>query len=295
MPDQAQLLRGMKERIGTGIPAGAIAAPRARSIALTSGKGGVGKSVLALNLAIALRRSGFRVCLLDASLGLGSLDLLCGLNAYWNLAHVVSGARTLADVIIEGPEQVALIPGASGLLDLADCSPAAQRGILAGLSMVEQTHDFLVIDTGPGIHEPVRRFALAAQTVCIVATPEPTAVADAYASVRVLAAGHPEVEPRLIINEADSPEQACEILARVQRTSRSFLNLAVTGLGYVPYDQAMRHAVSRQSPLLIDAPRAPAARAIEQLARRLAETVPAPVASRSFLSRFGSPAAMRVA
>lgn len=284
LPDQAQILRGMMQR--HGLPPDPPAGPRARTVALTSGKGGVGKSVLSLNLAIALRKMGHSVCLLDACLGLGSLDLLCDRQSYWNLSHVVSGARTVADIVIDGPAGISLVPGASGLLDLADCSTTAQRAILDQLADLEQSHDYLVIDTGPGIHEQVRRFALAAELVCVVATPEPTAVADAYASVRALTANSSHLEPRLIVNEVDSPEQAHEILSRVQRTARSFLNVSVAGVGYVPYDQAVPRAVARRSPVLVDSPRTPASRAIEQIAHKLAETLSPRSESRPFFARF---------
>src|SRR5262245_24032075 len=159
MYDQARILRGLMERhCETSTAAGVASSPGARTVAVTSGKGGVGKSNIALNLAIALRQAGRSVCILDANLGLGSIDLLCGLNGYWNLSHVLSGARTIAEITLEGPAGIHLIPGASGLVDLADAPPAAQREILTQLEEVERSHDDMIVDTGSGIHRLVRGF-----------------------------------------------------------------------------------------------------------------------------------------
>ncbi|MFN0050552.1 MAG: MinD/ParA family protein [Planctomycetales bacterium] len=289
MSDQAQILRGMMERRCEAALADppCDSASGARTVALTSGKGGVGKSNIALNLAIALQQAGQGVCLLDANLGLGNIDLLCGLNGYWNLGHVISGARTVADIVLDGPAGVHVVPGASGLLDLADSSPAAQRDILTQLEELERQHDFLILDTGTGIHRTVRRFVAAAETVLVVTTPEPTAIADAYATLKALAAGRDLVQPQILVNLAESPEQAREIISRVQQTARAFLRLNVISAGFIPRDPAVPQAVWQREPFFASQPRCPAGRAIEQLARRLIQLNPSVVDRRSFFGRFG--------
>jgi flagellar biosynthesis protein FlhG len=270
MYDQAQILRGMMERrTELAVVEAAPARPQPRTVAVTSGKGGVGKSSVALNLAIALQKMGHNTCLLDANLGLGNIDLLCGLNGYWNLSHVVSGARTVPEIVLEGPCGIHVVPGASGLLDAADCSPAALGDILSQLEDFERQHDFLIIDTGTGIHRTVRHFVAAAQTTLIVTTPEPTAIADAYATLKALTAGSELLQAHLLVNQADSTDQARDIIARVQQTARTFLRATVLSAGSIPRDPAVVQAVVRRKPFAAEAMRTPAGLAIEQLGRRI--------------------------
>lgn len=270
MTDQAKALRGLKERGAVLSPS--VPSPReasgARTIAVASGKGGVGKSNIALSLSVALAEMDDAVCLLDANLGLGNIDLLCGLNGYWNLSHVVTGARRLSDVVLDGPDGIHVIPGASGLSDLADCPPAAQQEILHQLQELEQTHQFLIIDTGSGIHRLVREFLMPADVILIVTTPEPTAIADAYATIKSLSAAElPEVQ--VLVNQADSSRQAHAIMERLRQTARLFLRTEVSPAGFVPRDPCVPSAVARRSPFLLDSPRCPAAQSVRQLARRL--------------------------
>jgi len=241
----------------------------ARTIAVTSGKGGVGKSNIALNLGLALARNGHSVCLFDGNLGLGNLDLLCGLNGYWNLSHVVSGARTLPEICLQGPEGLHVIPGASGLCDIADCSLGAQQDLLRQLKELEYEHEFLVIDTGTGIHRSVRLFAAAADVALVVTTPEPTAIADAYATIKALSTHDGNLSLEVLVNRADSAEQARDIAARLQRTTETFLHTRVGSAGFLPEDVEVIRAVKKQTPFLSLSPRSPASRAIDQLARRL--------------------------
>jgi flagellar biosynthesis protein FlhG len=287
MYDQAQILRGMMERrTEAAVVESATFKPQARTIAVTSGKGGVGKSNIALNLAIALQKMGHSACLLDANLGLGNIDLLCGLNGYWNLSHVVSGARTVAEIVLSGPHGIHVVPGASGLFDSADCSPLVQREILSQLEELESQHEYLIIDTGTGIHRSVRQFVSAADSVLIVTTPEPTAIADAYATLKALSSGSELFQPHILVNQADSPEQAREIIARVQQTARTFLHLTVSSAGHIPRDPAVPAAVARRRPFVVDEARGAAGRAIEQLARRVVNRTQPPGDRGSFFASF---------
>lgn len=286
MTDQATALRGLMERRqgpAAEVPA-VVAAARARTLAVTSGKGGVGKSNVALNLAIALAQSGASVCLFDANLGLGNIDLLCGLNGYWNLSHVITGARLLREVTLDGPAGVTIVPGASGLTDVADCPAPAQDDVLAQLQQLEQTHDYILFDTGSGIHRAVRQFAAAADHVLIVTTPEPTAITDAYATAKALAAS---AVPRMdvLLNQAGAPREADAILDRLQQTARLFLHRDLGTAGSIPHDPQVAAAVLRRTPLLIGSPHSPAARAITQLARQLTTPGEAEPARGSFFAR----------
>jgi len=271
--DQAQALRGLMERMQAerfDAVAATSSAPRARSIAVTSGKGGVGKSSLALNLAIALAQLDARTALFDANLGLGNLDLMCGLNGYWNLSHVVTGARNLGEIVLEGPAGVQVIPGASGLAEMADWPEPAQADVARQLAEFEQSHDFLVIDTAAGIHRAVRQFLEACELVLVVATPEPTAIADAYATIKALSgSGVPTLE--VLINQSASAEQATAIAERIRETARAFLRVDVGSAGWIPHDPEVAAAVSLRCPFVIGKPDCPASQAVGQLAQRLVQ------------------------
>jgi len=269
MNDQAHLLRNLMERRTRQETSAPLPGARAQTIAVTSGKGGVGKSNIALNLAIALSNAGKRVCLLDANLGLGNIDLLCGLNGYWNLSHVISGARNIQEIMLDGPAGVHLIPGASGLEIVVDANVRIQHDILSQLEELEQTHDYLVIDTGTGIHRSVRQFVTAADMVLVLTTPEPTSIADAYAAIKVLNLGNGLPVPQVLVNQANSGDQAREIATRLQQTAQTFLHISVEAAGFVPFDPGVPLAVTRRTPFLLDAPKSAAARAVEQLAQRM--------------------------
>jgi len=284
--DQATRLRGLAEQHDARVEQRASPVPhRARTIAVTSGKGGVGKSNVALNLAVAARRLGKSVCLLDACLGLGSIDLLCGLNGYWNLSHVVTGSRSLSDVVLDGPEGIHVISGASGLIELADCPETVQRELLLQMEELEREHDLLIVDTSTGIHRMVRQFATAADQVLIVTMPEVTAIADAYATIKALSA--PDAPPLdVVVNQADSPSQAKAIADRLKQTSKMFLQTHVGFAGHVSRDAAVARAVASRTPFVIDSPRCAAAADVGQLARRVISSGGSLQTFQSYFDRF---------
>lgn len=268
--EQADALRGLMDRLRSNRTAAESDSrpARARAVAITSGKGGVGKTNLALNLAIALAQTDAATCLIDANLGLGNIDLLCGLNGYWNLSHVVSGARNLREIVLEGPAGVDVIPGASGLTELADWPADVQADVFHQLEEFESTHDFLIIDTGTGIHRAVREFLVACDLVLVVTTPEPTSIADAYATIKSLSANK-SLALELLVNQCDSPGQAQLIAERVQETARNFLHVSVSPAGFIPTDPCVPAAVTQRKPFLLENPQSPASSAIQQLAFRL--------------------------
>ena len=286
MFDQAKILRGLVEQRQTiSTPSVAEFRRRARTLAVVSGKGGVGKSVIALNLAIAFAKLGKSVCLLDACLGLGSIDLLCGLNGYWNLSHVVTGARAMHDVLLNGPEGIKIVCGASGLVDLADCPEMVQRNLLLQMEEIERTHDILIIDTSTGIHRAVRQFVTAADQALVVTIPETTAIADAYATVKALSS--PDAPPiDLIVNQAESAQQAKLIAGRVQQTSKTFLRTPVALAGHISRDSAVVRSVASRQPFLLESPNCPAAIDIQQMAKRLLSTAGSLSTFQSYFDRF---------
>ena len=235
-----------------------------RSLAIVSGKGGVGKSVIALNLAVALARRGDSVCLVDASSSLGHLELLCGQNGYWNLSHVAAGSRCLEDVVLDGPCGVQIIPGASCLLGETD----SHAGLLRKLTELEQDHDWLIIDA---VASP---FARAVDLALIVTTPEPTAIAEAYATLKGLSATDGPLVSALV-NRADSEHQALQVLERLRHAGRSFLRTDLDRAGFIPNDSAVWQSVSARRPLVEVEPNCPAQQALDRLAERLSRTVTA--------------------
>lgn len=289
MTDQANVLRTLMERChaisswATDAEPGSPAV-RAHTIAVTGGKGGVGKSNIALNAAIAMAEQETTVCLLDANPGLGNIDLLCGLNGYWNLSHVVTGARTLREIVLHGPGGVDVIPGVSGLNDLADCAESVQTDIFNQLRVLDEQYDYILIDTGTGIDRSVRRFITASDLVLIVTTPEPTAVADAYATIKSLSSVE-ELQLDVLVNRAVSSDQADVIIDRLRQTSQLFLRTNVESMGFLPRDESIPDAVTRRIPFLLHNPESPASRAVRQLARRLKNRAGRQTPHESFFSR----------
>ncbi|MBE3580468.1 MAG: MinD/ParA family protein [Thermoanaerobacteraceae bacterium] len=249
-----------------------------RSLAVASGKGGVGKTHIVVNLSLALARRQKRVMVLDADLGLANVDILLGLVPRWDLGQVVRGEKELREIVIEGPAGVRLIPGGSGVHELADMTNQQREGLIQGLSRVTAGTDFFLIDTSAGISRHVLSFAAAAGEAIIVTTPEPTALTDAYGLIKGLS--RLGVKIHLLVNRALAAGDGREAAARLQATARRFLAVEISLLGIVPEDRAVGLAVREQRPLVLHYPSSPAARAIEEVAARLAGTPAPPVGGR---------------
>jgi len=285
MSDQASILRGIAERQPETARVGALPHRRARSVVLASGKGGVGKSVLALNLAVTMAQQGHAVCLLDACLGLGNIDLLCGLNGYWNLSHVITGSRGLSDVLLDGPGGIHIVPGASGLTDLTECPESVQHQLLFQLEDLERTHQFLIIDTSSGVHRFVRPFITAADQILVVTTPETTALADAYSTIKALAPlDSPPID--LVVNRVETAPQGKAISARLQQTTRNFLRTSIGHAGSITHDPAVTHSVASRKPFVLESPGCAASGDMQQFARRVVSTGGATQSFETYFDRF---------
>ncbi len=240
-----------------------------RVIAVASGKGGVGKTNLAVNLGLALARRRLRVALLDADLGTANADIVLGLHPRYHLHHLVTGQKQLSEIIVEAPFGLKVIPGASGLPELADLPERQREQLLHSLQMLDGLVDLLLIDTGAGVDRKVIQFIQAAGEVLIVTTPEPTAITDAYAMIKILNSYHVPVDIRVVVNNARHREEG-EITGRKLTTvAHQFLGRQIDVLGVVPYDDMVPRAVRAQSPLLQSYPRSPAAQAITRLSEQL--------------------------
>jgi flagellar biosynthesis protein FlhG len=263
MIDQAEQLRSLIRR-----------QRRASVIAITSGKGGVGKSNISVNLAIHLAAAGKKVVLLDADLGLANADVLCNVSLPSNLAHVIARKKDLAEVLIEAPGGFRLIGGASGLARMADLSDYDRQRLVNALGELEQQCDVILIDTGAGISPNVLSFTRCADHVLVVTTPEPTAITDAYAVVKVLSKdATSERRVSLLVNQVRAPNEAKVVHARIAQVAKQFLGVSVLDGGHVLSDPAVPNAVRARLPFSLGSPRCPAAQCVAQLAMRLEQGV----------------------
>ena len=257
--DQAEQLRRMVRRSETA----------ARVLAITSGKGGVGKTNVAANLAICLGACGRDVTLLDADLGLANLDVVLGLKPRYNLAHVVSGRRHIEDVVQDGPAGVRVVCGASGLAQIADLSEFQRQQLLHQMVRLEQQADIIVIDTGAGISSNVLGFCNAADHTLVVTTAEPTSITDAYALIKNVIQHRSDTRISLLVNMVDSRDEAKRVYQRIAHVAQKFLSVVVYDAGYIVRDQHVSDAVHQREPVTLAYPRCRASYCFLTLARKL--------------------------
>lgn len=239
------------------------------SLAVTGSKGGVGKSNLVLNLAVALARWGRRVLLIDGDLGLANLDVLLGIVPRHTVEQWISGKASLDDVLVDGPAGVRILPAASGIPELASLDSRSRARVLSLLADVSSLADDVLVDTGAGLGETTLALQLAASRVLVVTTPEPTSLVDAYASLKVLWAADPNKPTDLVVNAADNDGEAARAYGQIAKAARQFLGREPGWLGVVYRDPLLPEAVRRQRCLVELYPHSPASRCYSQLALRL--------------------------
>ena len=254
---------------------GAGASREGRIIAITSGKGGVGKSNFALNLAIALSRLGRRVLLFDADINLANIDILLGMSPRYTLRDVILEGKDILDTVVEGPSGIRIVPACSGAADLLDLDGPIKERLMREFEVLQSTADILLVDTAAGLSQNVMDFILSADEVIVMTTPEPTAITDAYAMVKVIAAHASEsgqkrnVPIKLLINFVRSRSEAEEIFEKLSLVITHFLNLSVENLGFLVIDKNIPRAVEHQSPFLLSYPTTAATVCIHSIARRI--------------------------
>lgn len=258
---------------------------RARVITIASGKGGVGKTNITVNLGLILARRGRRTLLFDADLGLANLDILMGLIPRHTITEVIAGQRDLAEVVVQGPRGLLLVPGATGIQELADLDAAARDRLIADLDALAREVDVLLVDSGAGISRTVLAFAAAAGETIVVATPEPTAITDAYGLIKCL--HRLGVKPRLLVNRAVNSGEGRQAAGRLQETCRRFLQLELPLLGIIPEDRHVGEAVRSQQPFSELYPHCPATRALEAAAAGLTGEEGPPAGQGGFWQRLG--------
>lgn len=256
MQDQAAGLRRM------------VAPDPIRVIAVTGGKGGVGKTSVSVNLGIALADMGRRVMLLDADLGLANIDVVLGLHPKYDLSDVMSGERTLEEIVVIGPSGIQVVPGASGLQKMAEMSAAQHTGLIHAFSEVANNVDVLLIDTAAGISDQVISFSRAAQEVVVVVCDEPASITDAYAIIKLLNREHGIQRFRILANMIRSVQEGRDLFNKMCRVTDQYLDVMVSYMGGIPYDDNLRKAVKSQKPVVAAFPRSRSAQAFKNLAKR---------------------------
>ena len=262
-------------------------------IAVVSGKGGVGKTLIAANLAIALAAREHRVILFDMDMGLANADILLGVEPAYTWADALAGRRTLDEVVIAAPGEIAFAPGGSGTARVANLSEFERHQLLVAMQQIERDYDVMVLDCGAGISRNVVAVAASADTILVVTAPEPTAITDAYAMIKVfaqeremgLAGPGPMASIGLVVNQVASRREGRETFERLASVAARFLHLPVTDYGYVLRDDYAVVAVRQRVPVLLAYPRCPASSCLMALAGRLSREMGEPQARQSLFYR----------
>jgi flagellar biosynthesis protein FlhG len=256
-----------------------------RVIAVTSGKGGVGKTNVSVNLCVSLANSGKRVMLMDADLGLANVDVMLGLHPQYNLTHVLDGERTLEEILVEGPGGMKIVPASSGTKRLAELSPMEHAGVIRAFSELSHDIDTLVIDTAAGISDSVVSFSRAAQEVLVVVCDEPASITDAYALIKLLSREYGIQHFRVLGNMAHSAQEGRELFNKILRVTDRYLDVTLEFMGAIPYDDYLRKAVRKQKAVVEAFPRSRSAMAFKTLAQKT-EKWPIPSAAAGHLEFF---------
>jgi flagellar biosynthesis protein FlhG len=256
-----------------------------RVIAVTSGKGGVGKTNVSVNLAVAMADTGKQVMLLDADLSLANIDVLLGLHPDKNLSHVIDGERTLEEVIITGPSGIMVVPASSGIKRLSELSMLENAGLIRAFSELTHEVDTLIIDTAAGINESVTSFSRAAQEVVVVVCDEPASITDAYALIKVLNVEYGIQRFRVLANQAHSAQEGRELFNKISRVTDRYLDVTLEFMGAVPHDDYLKKAVRKQRAVVQAYPRSRSSMAFKNLAQKT-DKWPVPSAAGGHLEFF---------
>ena len=237
---------------------------------VTSGKGGVGKTNIAVNLACELASRKKRVILLDADLGLANVDVLLGMTPERNLFHLFHEGVGLHDILLKTPYNFSILPASSGVSEMVSLDTGQKLELLEAMDALENDLDYLIVDTGAGINDSVLYFNLAAQDRLVVLTPEPTSLTDAYALIKVMQMKHDVTRFRVLVNMVENEKAAQGVFSRLYQACDHFLTgVSLDYAGYIPSDPVVRRGVTRQTPFSVSEPKSPASHALRQLADNL--------------------------
>lgn len=256
-----------------------------RVIAVTSGKGGVGKTNIVANLAYALTRLGQKVLVFDADLGLGNMDVLLGKAPRYNISHVIKGDKNIDEITVQGPGGMRILPASSGVQQITELTPAQRIRVLSALDTLMKDIDVLLIDTAAGISSNVMYFNVTAQEVIVVVTPEPTSITDAYALMKVMSLKYQEKKFSLLVNMVSGEAEAKDVCRQLSMVSRRFLDISIDYLGYIPMDGDLTRYVRGQKLVREQRPAAAASKSFDIVARDL-NASPAPRLPAGYASHF---------
>ncbi len=254
-------------------------------IAVTGGKGGVGKSNVALNLSLSLQEMGRRVVLMDADLGLGNLDILLGISAKLNLSHVISGQCSISEILVEGPMGIKIVPASSGTQNMTQLSQVEHAGLIHAFNELAEDIDYLVIDTAAGISDLVVQFVKAAQETLFVVCNEPTSITDAYAMIKLLNQTYDMYRFHVVANMVRTQQEGRELFQKLTKVTDRFLDVTMMFEGCVPFDEYVRKSIQRQRAVVDAYPRSKAALAFRALANKI-DGWPLPSTPRGHLEFF---------
>ncbi len=240
-------------------------------IAVTGGKGGVGKTNVTLNTAISLAQQGKRVMVLDADLGLANVDVLLGLRVEKNLSHVLSGECTLDEVLVEGPYGIKIAPASSGSQSMTELTATEHAGLIRAFSELQSQIDVLIVDTAAGISDMVLSFSKASQDIIMVVCDEPTSLTDAYALIKILNKEHGIFRFKIVANMVRSIREGDELFSKLSKVTDRFLDVALELVAVIPFDENVRKSVRKQKAIVEAFPTSPAAMAIRRLAKKAIE------------------------
>jgi len=240
-----------------------------RVIAVTSGKGGVGKTTFTINLAISLAAQGQRVFIIDADLGTANVDILLNLTAKYNITHLLSGDKNLIDIALPGPGNITVIPGGSGLQSLTNLKESQFTQLINSLNQLDGLADIILLDTGAGISKDVSNFLLSADEIIVVTTPEPHAITDAYAINKVMRNLNCQGKQMLVVNRADNEQEARLVAQKLSWVIRQYLQREIEYIGFIQDDRLVSRSLKQQHPFILSQPHSVPARNINTIAARL--------------------------
>ncbi len=247
--DQAGTLRNMQNQLD--VADAEIQMPATRVLSITSGKGGVGKTAVVSNVAVALAKQGKKVLVIDADLGLANIDVVLGISPEYNLNHFFNGERTLEEVMVEGPYGLKILPAGSGVQQYTRLDAQLKMRLIDSLDALEEHFDVVLIDTEAGISDNVTYFNVAAQDILVVTTPEPTAITDAYALMKLLSTQYHQKRFMLAVNSVRGADEGLDVFEKLTMVSGRYLDIFLDYLGCIPFDRKMHESV-RQQQVMVD-------------------------------------------
>ncbi|MFO7812181.1 MAG: MinD/ParA family protein [Pelovirga sp.] len=268
-PDQAGTLRQMSSRQNK--ETSEIQMPATRVISITSGKGGVGKTAVVSNVAVTLARLGKKVLIIDADLGLANVDVVLGISPPYNLNHFFSGERSLEEIMVEGPHGLKILPAGSGVQQFTRLDGQLKMQLIDALDVLDEHFDVVLIDTEAGISDNVTYFNVAAQDILVVTTPEPTAITDAYALMKLMSTQYHQKRFLLAVNSVRSADEGLDVFEKLTMVSGRYLDIFIDYLGAIPFDRKMHDSVRQQQVMIELYPDSKVAKSFVELAETLME------------------------